>query len=88
MTPLMAASQVLSLPLKIYLTVNGDDIVIIHQPAIEQLPWADLNVDVVLECSGTFSDRETASNTLPVAPSACCFLNQRNQQSMPPLSTA
>ncbi|MDG1081767.1 MAG: erythrose-4-phosphate dehydrogenase, partial [Porticoccaceae bacterium] len=42
------------------LTVNGDDIVIIHQPAIDQLPWAELNVDVVLECSGTFSDRETA----------------------------
>ena len=42
------------------LTVNGDDIVIIHQPDIAQLPWAELNVDVVLECSGTFSDRETA----------------------------
>ncbi|MDG1082103.1 MAG: erythrose-4-phosphate dehydrogenase, partial [Porticoccaceae bacterium] len=42
------------------LTVNGDDIVIIHQPAIDQLPWAELNVDVVLECSGTFSDRGTA----------------------------
>ena len=42
------------------LTVNGDDIVIIHQPAIDQLPWAELNVDGVLECSGTFSDRGTA----------------------------
>ena len=42
------------------LTVNGDGISIIHQPNIDQLPWAELNVDVVLECSGTFSDRETA----------------------------
>lgn len=42
------------------LTVNGDGISIIHQPNIDQLPWAELNVDVVLECSGTFSDRKTA----------------------------
>jgi erythrose-4-phosphate dehydrogenase len=42
------------------LTVNGDSISIIHQPKIDQLPWAELDVHVVLECSGTFSDRETA----------------------------
>jgi erythrose-4-phosphate dehydrogenase len=42
------------------MVVNGDSIAIIHQPNIDQLPWAELKVDVVLECSGTFSDRETA----------------------------
>ena len=42
------------------MTVDGESIAIIHQPNIEQLPWAELKVDVVLECSGTFSDRETA----------------------------
>ena len=44
------------------MTVNGDSIAIIHQQNIDQLPWAELNVDVVLECSGTFSDRETAEH--------------------------
>ncbi len=42
------------------MTVDGDSIAIIHQPNIEQLPWAELKIDVVLECSGTFSDRQTA----------------------------
>ncbi|MCT2529467.1 type I glyceraldehyde-3-phosphate dehydrogenase [SAR92 clade bacterium H921] len=42
------------------LTVNGDDIHILHETNLHQLPWDNLGVDVVLECSGTFSDRETA----------------------------
>ena len=42
------------------LTVNGDDIHILHETYLHQLPWDNLGVDVVLECSGTFSDRETA----------------------------
>jgi len=42
------------------LQINGDSIVILHQTDIDQLPWAELEVDVVLECSGTFSDRATA----------------------------
>ena len=46
------------------LTINGDNIAILHQSNIDQLPWAALNVDVVLECSGTFSDRETAEQHL------------------------
>ena len=42
------------------LTINGDNIAILHQSNIDQLPWGALNVDVVLECSGTCSGRETA----------------------------
>ncbi|UVW35248.1 type I glyceraldehyde-3-phosphate dehydrogenase [SAR92 clade bacterium H455] len=42
------------------LQINGDSIAILHQSSIDQLPWAELEVDVVLECSGTFSDRATA----------------------------
>ena len=45
------------------MTVNGDSIAIIHQPNIEQLPWAELKIDVVLECSGTFSDRRNRRAT-------------------------
>jgi erythrose-4-phosphate dehydrogenase len=42
------------------LTVNGDVISVFHHEDIQQLPWAELNIDVVLECSGTFTDRKTA----------------------------
>jgi erythrose-4-phosphate dehydrogenase len=42
------------------LTVCGDSIAIVHVDNLDQLPWSDLNVDVVLECSGSFSDRKTA----------------------------
>ncbi|MDG1312530.1 MAG: type I glyceraldehyde-3-phosphate dehydrogenase [Porticoccaceae bacterium] len=46
------------------LTINGDDVQIIHNEPLNQLPWQDLDIDVVLECSGTFSDRETAEQHL------------------------
>ncbi|MCG8413597.1 MAG: erythrose-4-phosphate dehydrogenase, partial [Pseudomonadales bacterium] len=42
------------------LRINGDDIVVSQQPVLNQLPWAEQEVDLVLECSGTFSDRATA----------------------------
>ena len=46
------------------LNVCGDSIAIVHQDNLEQLPWSALNVDVVLECSGSFSDRHTAEQHL------------------------
>lgn len=46
------------------LTVNGDQILLSHQEPIDGLPWRDLDVDVVLECSGTFADRQTAEKHL------------------------
>ena len=42
------------------LQLNGHDIRILHCEQIEQLPWAELGVDMVLECTGAFSDRQTA----------------------------
>ena len=46
------------------LTVCGDRIDIFHIDELEQLPWGPLNIDVVLECSGSFSDRKTAQKHL------------------------
>ena len=46
------------------LNVCGDSIAIEHQDNLDQLPWAALKVDVVLECSGSFSDRKTAEKHL------------------------
>jgi len=42
------------------LSVCGDQIAIFHRDKLQQLPWAELEVDVVLECSGSFSDRKSA----------------------------
>jgi erythrose-4-phosphate dehydrogenase len=42
------------------LWVNGDAITLLRRPRIEDLPWSELGVDMVLECTGAFSDRATA----------------------------
>jgi erythrose-4-phosphate dehydrogenase len=42
------------------LRINGDSIAILHSEQIDQLPWGELDIDVVLECSGAFADRVTA----------------------------
>ncbi|MFZ4833419.1 erythrose-4-phosphate dehydrogenase [Rouxiella sp. Mn2063] len=39
------------------LTVGDDTIRLLHQPDIAQLPWGELGVDVVLDCSGVFGHR-------------------------------
>ena len=42
------------------LQVDGDDIALLCHPQIQDLPWGELAVDIVLECTGAFSDRATA----------------------------
>ncbi len=46
------------------ITVNGREIKILAVTAPEKLPWKDLGVDVVLESTGRFTDRASASNHL------------------------
>ena len=46
------------------LRVDGDDIALLRHPAIEDTPWSDFNVDMVLECTGAFTDRSTAEKHL------------------------
>jgi len=43
------------------MVVNGDKIRVVAQRDPAQLPWKDLNVDVVLECTGFFTTKEKAS---------------------------
>lgn len=43
------------------LVVNGNRIQILQERAPGQLPWKTLNVDLVLECSGLFTDRDKAA---------------------------
>lgn len=53
------------------LTLDGDQLLlgknqiqILHQPDIRQLPWQALGIDLVMECTGAFSDRATAEQHL------------------------
>src|ERR1700759_2167578 len=44
-----------------YLVVNGDKIRVLANRNPAELPWGELNVDVVLECTGFFTTKEKAS---------------------------
>src|SRR4051794_30789077 len=44
-----------------YMIVNGDKIKVFAQRNPAQIPWGELNVDVVLECTGFFTTKEKAS---------------------------
>ena len=44
-----------------HMTVNGDKIRVVAQRDPAQLPWKDLGVDVVFECTGFFTTKEKAS---------------------------
>ena len=46
---------------KDYLDVDGHAIRILQQPKPEELPWADLGVDVVVEATGRFRTRSAAA---------------------------
>ena len=53
--------------------VNGDSIRVFHCDNLQNLPWKAHKVDVVLECSGTFSDIETAQQHITSGASRVLF---------------
>src|SRR3982750_1523387 len=46
------------------ITVDGDEFKVLSVKDPAQLPWRDLGVDVVFECTGFFTDREGAAKHL------------------------
>jgi len=46
------------------LLIGDDAIAVINCPEPDQLPWRELGIDLVLECSGSFSEREIAEQHL------------------------
>lgn len=46
------------------LVINGDSISISNQEDLRRLPWDELKVDLVMECSGAFTDRAGAQRHL------------------------
>lgn len=44
--------------------IGSGSIKVLAEPNPEKLPWADLGIDIVMECSGRFTDRESAAKHL------------------------
>ena len=41
--------------------INGDEIRVVAERDPKKLPWKELNIDLVLECTGLFTSKEKAS---------------------------
>ncbi|ODS01502.1 glyceraldehyde-3-phosphate dehydrogenase [Methyloceanibacter superfactus] len=46
------------------LKADGQDVAVLSEANPEKLPWGDLGVDIVMECTGRFTKRETAAEHL------------------------
>ena len=55
------------------LIVNERPIQLLRQERVGELPWADLAIDLVFECTGSFSDRKTAECHLTAGASKVLF---------------
>jgi erythrose-4-phosphate dehydrogenase len=55
------------------LVIDDKPIEILHEENIEALPWQALGIDVVVECSGSFTDRATAEKHLAVGAKKLLF---------------
>ena len=47
-----------------HLKIDGDAIAVFNEADISRLPWASLDVDVVLECTGSYTERSIAEKHL------------------------
>ncbi|WP_067985207.1 type I glyceraldehyde-3-phosphate dehydrogenase [Neptuniibacter pectenicola] len=46
------------------LLINGDKIRVINESEVTDLPWAELGIDLIFECSGSFKSRDAADRHL------------------------
>ncbi len=51
-----------------HMVVNGDRIRVCAERDPSKLPWGELGVDVVFECTGLFTSRPRRARTSPLAP--------------------
>jgi glyceraldehyde 3-phosphate dehydrogenase len=47
-----------------HLKADGHDLTVLSEATPEKLPWPDLGVDIVMECTGRFTDREGVAKHL------------------------
>lgn len=44
-----------------YMMINNDEIRVLSETDISTLPWQELGIDIVMECTGRFTDKDSAS---------------------------
>jgi glyceraldehyde 3-phosphate dehydrogenase (phosphorylating) len=47
-----------------HLKADGQNVAVLQEAPPEKLPWRDLDVDIVMECTGRFTDKEGAAKHL------------------------
>lgn len=62
-----------------HLVINGDKIALLREPSPELLPWRQLGVDLVLECSGVFNTRQDAERHLKAGARKVLFSHPAEQ---------
>ena len=55
------------------LVIDGREIHVSHQQSLTDLPWAEHNIDLVLECTGTFAQRTIAQQHIDAGAKAVLF---------------
>ncbi len=55
------------------LFIEGDEIQVSHQQSLTELPWDAHNIDLVLECTGTFAQRNIAQQHIAAGAKAVLF---------------
>lgn len=55
------------------LIVGDDAIRILHERTLDALPWRELGVDVVLDCTGVFGNREHGEAHIAAGAKKCSF---------------
>ena len=48
------------------LVVNGKKIKVCSEREVKNLPWKDLGIDIVYECTGLFTDKDSAGQHLVI----------------------
>jgi len=67
---------------------DGQSCVALNQKSLDKLPWRDLAVDIVLECTGMLLRKRTSSATLRPAPSTSSSPRRSKEATFPPSFTA
>ncbi len=57
------------------LKIGKDKIKVFHEPGIDKLPWEQLGIDLVLECTGFYNDRESGMQHLQSGAKKVIFSN-------------
>ena len=62
------------------LSVNGHDIPAFYEADASKLPWSKLNIDLVLECTGSYTSKAAAQAHVDAGSGACPHICRRRKR--------